>query len=188
MVYRPFILLLGMFLGSPMPAAGQRPAPQIVLAHEHVAPVIAILPSVSTPLPAASFLLSRDPGKSNAHVSLLFAGAYERDYTLEYLSPMDEVRTLILTQSSLPLVRLWGGRLQLEAFHSTPHIQNVQLGPFGYGGIRGFRLPGQSYPRGPRPLDLSGLSLSFHFSRDARTGHPAQLWRRLSRIVDSVLN
>jgi hypothetical protein len=59
-VYKPFILLLGMFLGSPMPAAGQRIAPQIVLAHEHIAPVIAILPRVSTPLPAASFLLSRD--------------------------------------------------------------------------------------------------------------------------------
>jgi hypothetical protein len=187
-VYKPFILLLGMFLGSHIPAAGQTPAPQIVLAHEHVAPVIAILPRVSTPLLAASFLLSRDPGKSNTHVSLLFAGAYERDDTLEHLSPMDEVKTLILTQSSLPLIRLWGGRLQLEAFHSVPHIQNVQLSPLGYGGMRGFRLPGQSYPGGPRPLDLSGLSLSFHFSRDARTGHPAQLWRRLTRIVDSVLN
>jgi hypothetical protein len=185
-VYKPFILLLGMFLGSHMPAASQTPAPQIVLAHEHVAPVIAILPRVSTPLPAASFLLSRDPGKSNNHVSL--AGAYERDYTLEHLSPMDELRTLILTQSSLPLVRLWGGRLQLEAFRSTLHIQNVQVGPFGYSGMRGFRLPGQSYPGGQRPLDLFGLSLSFHFSRDARTGHPAKLWRRLTRIVDSVLN
>ena len=188
MVYKPFILLLGMFLGSPMPATGQRIAPQIVLAHEHIAPVIAILPSVSTPLPVAFFPLSRDPGKSNAHVCLLFAGACEHNDTLEHLSPMDEVKTLILTQSSLPLVRLWGGRLQLEAFHSVPHIQNVQLGPFGYGGMRGFRLPGQSYLGGPRPLDLSGLSLSFHFSRDARTGHPAQLWRRLTRIVESVLN
>jgi hypothetical protein len=187
-VYKPFILLLGMFLGSHMPAAGQTHAPQIVLAHEHVAPVIAILPRVSTPLPAASLLPSRDPGKSNTYVSPLFAGAYERDYTLEHLSPMDEVKTLILTQSNLPLVRLWGGRLQLEAFHNTPHIQNVELGPFGYSGMRGFRLPGQSHPGGPRPLNLSGLSLSFHFSRDARTGHPAQLWRRLTRIVGSVLN
>jgi hypothetical protein len=187
-VYKPFILLLGMFLGSHMPAAGQTPAPLIAIAHEHVAPVIATHPIVSTPLPAASFLLSRDLGKSNAHGSLLFAGAYERDYTLEHLSPMDEVKTLILTQSSLPLVRLWGGRLQLDAFHSTPHIQNVQLGPYGYGGMRGLRLPGQSYSGGPRPLDLSGLSLSFHFSRDARTGHPAQLWQRLTRIVDSILN
>ena len=187
MVYKPFIVLLGMFLSSHMPAAGQTTAPQIVLAREHVAPVIAILPRASTPLPATSFLLSRDPGKPNTHVRLLFEGAYERDYTLEHLSPMDEVKTLTLTQRSLPLVRLWGGRLQLEAFHSTPHIHNDQLGFFG-GGMPGVRLAGQRYPSGPRPLDLSGLSLSFHFSRDARTGHPAQLWRRLTRIVDSVLN
>jgi hypothetical protein len=170
-----------------MAAAGQTTAPQIILAHEHVAPVIATLPRVSTLLTAASFLLSRDPGRPSTHASLLFEGAYERDYTLEHLSPMDEVKTLTLTQWSLPLVRLWGGRLQLEAFHSTPHIQNDQWGPFG-AAVRSFRPPGQRYPGGPRPLDLSGLSLSFHFSRDARTAHPAQLWRRLTRIVDSALN
>jgi hypothetical protein len=185
-VYKPF-LLLGMFLSSHLPAAGQTTAPQIVLAHEHVAPVLAILPRASTSLPATSFLLSRDPGKPNAYISLPFEGAYERDYTLEHLSPMDEVKTLTLTQRSLPLVRLWGGRVQLEAFHSTPHIRNDQLGFFG-GGMPGFRLPGQRYSSGPRPLDLSGLSVSFHFSRDARTGHPAQLWQRLTRMVDAVLN
>jgi hypothetical protein len=183
-VYKPFIVLLGMFLSSHMPAAGQATAPQITLPHEQATPVIAIIPRVSNPLPAASFLLSRDPGKPNAHVSLLFEGAYERDYTLEHLLPMNEVKTLTLTQWSLPLVRLWGGRLQLEAFHSTPHIQNDQLGRYG-GGMRG---SGQRYPSGPRSLDRSGLSLSFHFSRDARTAHPAQLWRRLTRIVDSALN
>ena len=186
-VYKRFILLLGVFLSSHVPAAGQTTAPQIVLAHEHVAPALAILPTLSTPFPATSFLLSRDAGKSNNHVRLLFEGAYERDYTLEHLSPMDEVKTLTLTQRSLPLVRLWGGRLQLEAFHSTPHIHNDQLGPFG-GGMPGFRLPGQRYPSGPRPLNLSGLSLSLHFSRDARTGHPAELWHRLTRMVDAVLN
>jgi hypothetical protein len=98
---------------------------------------------------------------------------------------MDDVRTLILTQSSLPLGRLWGGRLQLDAFQSTLHLQNV---PFGNGGMRDSRFSGQSYPGGPRSIHLSGLSLSFHFSRDARTGHPAQLWRRLARSVVAALN
>lgn len=188
MVYKPFILLLGVFLSSHMPAAGQTLAPQIDLAQAHVAPVMAMLPMVSTPLPAASFTLSREKGKSNTHFSLLVARTYEPDYTLQHLSPLDQVKTLILTQSSLPLVRLWGGRLQLDAFQSTQHLQNVQLGNFGYGGVRGSHLLGQSYPGGPRSLRLSGLSLTFHFARDERTSHPAQPWRHLTRVVSAVLN
>jgi hypothetical protein len=139
-------------------------------------------------LPAFSFLLFRDAEKSNAHFSREFAGAYQRDYSLEHLSPMNEVRTLILTQSSLPLIQLWGGRLQLDAFQSTIRIQNEQLGLVGSGGIRGARLSGQSYPGGLRSVHLSGLSLSFRFGRDARTGHAAQLWRHVTRMMEAVLN
>jgi hypothetical protein len=42
-LYQRFILLLGMFLGSYVPMAGQTPAPQIVLAQEHILPSIANL-------------------------------------------------------------------------------------------------------------------------------------------------
>jgi hypothetical protein len=101
---------------------------------------------------------------------------------------MEQVKTLLLTRSSLPLVQLWGGRLQLDAFQSTLHIQNVQLGPLGYGAAQGFRSPQQSYLGGPRSLHFSGLSVSFHFGRDARTGRPTQAWQRLARIVGGVLN
>jgi hypothetical protein len=184
-IRKPFILLLGVFLGSHGPAVAQTPAPKIVLAQEHVAPITPTLSTVTSLLPAASFLLSQEPAKPNAHLSLVSARAYARDYSLEHLSPMDDVRTLILTQSSLPLVRLWGGRLQLEAFQSTLHLQNV---PFGTGGMRDSPLSGQSYPGGPRSIHLSGLSLSFHLGRDARTEHSAQLWRRLTRSVVAVLN
>jgi hypothetical protein len=98
---------------------------------------------------------------------------------------MEEVKNLILTLSSLPRVQFWGGRLQLDAFQSTLHSQNVQLGPLGYGGMQGFRPLAQGYPGGPR----SGhLTLSFHFGRDARTGRPTQGWQSLSRIVGTVLN
>src|SRR5882762_6630386 len=82
----------------------------------------------------------------------------KRDPRLEHVSPMDEVKTLTLTQSSLPLFQLWGGRLQLDAFQSTPPSQNVQLGPSGYGGIEGFRPTRQSYPGGPLSVHFSGFS------------------------------
>jgi hypothetical protein len=184
-MHKRFIVLLGMFLGSHAPVAAQTPAPQIVLGQEHVASIITTPRTASAPLSAPSFRVAQDHGQSPARFSPLFAGAYERDHSLEPLPPIEEVKNLILTLSSLPLVRLWGGRLQLNAFQSTLGNQNVQLRPLGYGGMQGFRPPAQGYPGGPRS---ARLSLSFNFGRDARTGRPAQAWRNLSRIVGTVLN
>ena len=185
-MYKRFILVLGMFLGSHVPVAGQIPAPQIVLAQEHGAQIMTIHRTVSPPLPTARFLLSQDPGELfPARFSLLFAGAYQHDPSQEHFSPMDVVKTLTLTQSSLPLFQLWGGRLQLGAFQSTLRSQNV---PLGYGGMEGFRPTRQSYPGGPLSVHFSGLSLSFHFGRDSRTRHPTQVWRRMTRFVGTVLN
>jgi len=188
MTYKPFILLLGIFLGSHRPAVAQTPTPQIILTQQHIVPAFVILPTLSTALPAFSFLLFQHPAKFNPHFSRQFAGTYQGDYSLEHLSPMNEVRTVILTQSSLPLVQFWGGRMQLDAFQSTLHIQNGQLGLAGVGPVAGSLVSGQSYPGGPCSVHLSGLSLSFRFGRDARPEHPARLWRRLTHMVDAVLN
>jgi hypothetical protein len=182
-----FLLLLGLFLGSLVPAVAQTPAPSNVLAQQHVAPIITMLPTVSTPLPAASFLLSKGE-KSNARFSLMFAEAYKRDHSLEHLSPLNEVKTLSLTWSSLPLVQLCRGRLQLDVFQSTLHIRDALLNPFDNGGMRGSQLPGHGYLGMPPSVNLSGLNLGFHFGRNAQTGDPARSWRRLSRILGTVLN
>jgi hypothetical protein len=182
MTYKPFILLLGILLSSCRTVA-QTPAPRNLLVQEQAAPTIRILPTISTALPAFSFLLSQGLERSNVRFSLPFAGAYPRDYRLDHLSPMDEVRTLILTQSSLPLLQFWGGRLQLDAFQSTLRIQNGLLG-----GMRGSRLAGQNYAGAMGSIHLSGLSLRFRFGREARTGHPVRLWGRLTQTLDAVLN
>jgi hypothetical protein len=187
-MYKRFILLLGMFLGSHMPVAGQTPVPQIVLAQEHGAQIMTMPRTVSIPLMTSSFLLSQDPGKPPAHFTLQFAGAYQRDPSLDHFSPMDEVKTLTLTQSNLPLFQLWGGRLQLGAFQSTLHSQNVQFGTSGYGDMEGFRPTRQSYPGGPLSVHFSGFSLSFHFGRDSRTRHPTHVWGHMTRFVGAVLN
>lgn len=195
MMYKPFILLVGIFLGSQHSVVAQTPPPRIVLAQEHFAPVISILPtsilptvSTSFHFPLFSFRLLQDPEKTNAHFSNQIAGAYQSDFSLEHVSPINEARTLLLTQSSLPLVQFWGGRLELAAFQSTLHLQNGQLALVGTGGMRDSRLSGQSYPGGPRSLHLSGLSLNIRFGRDARTGDPARLWQRLTRTICAVLN
>ena len=195
MMYKPFILLLGIFLGSHRPAVAQTPPPRIVLAREQVAPVLSILPTSMLPtvsssirFPLFSFRLFQDPEKTNAHFSPQIAGPYQVDFSLEHLSPMNEVRTVILTQSSLPLVQFWGGRLELDAFQTTLHLESGQLGLIGTGGMRNSLLSGRSYPGGPRSVHLSGLSLNIRFGREARSGHPARLWRRLTRMMDAALN
>jgi hypothetical protein len=205
MMYKPFILLLGIFLGSHRPAVAQTPPPRIALAREQVAPVLSVLatsilstatlstatlPTVSSSIrfPLFSFRLFRDPERNSANFSHQLTGAYQGDYSLAHLSPMNEVRTGILTQSSLPLVQFWGGRLELDAFQSTLHLESGQLGLIGTGGMRNSLLSGQSYPGGPRSLHLSGLSLNIRFGREAQSGHPAQLWRRLTGIVGALLN
>src|SRR5579864_1220499 len=136
-MHKGFILLLVMFLGSGVSVSAQTPAPQIHLAQEHIAPVMTMLRTVSTPLSAPSFLLSQDHGKPRAHFSLLLLGTHERDLSLERFPPMEDIKTLILALSTLPLVQLWSGRLQLDAFQSTLHSQNLGLGPLGYDGMQG---------------------------------------------------
>ena len=182
-MHKRFILLLSVFLGCRVLTAAQTPAPELVPAQELVASIVTAAP---TPLLAVSFLLPENPGKPAAHFSYQLAGGYERDQRLEglaSLSPMREVQTLFLTQSLLPLVQIWGGRLRLDGFISTLRMQNVELGPSAAGGLQDFRLLRQGYPGGPRSVDLYGVSLSFHFGRDAQIGRPAQIWRCLAQIV-----
>ena len=192
-MYKRFIVLLGIFLGSHAPAAAQTPAVQtpavqFVLAYAHVAPAIAMLRPVSAPLPAASFQVYQYPQKSPPYFDHVFAGVYERDESMERLPPTEEVKTLFFTRTSLPLVQFWSGRLRLDAVIGTLNMQNVQLGPSASGGLWDFRPPRQSYPGGPRSLDLYGVSVSYYFGRAARTGSPPHLSRSLSRFVGNILN
>jgi len=182
-----FIMLLGILLGSLVSSAAQTPAPQIILAQEHVVPIISMFRKISAPFPAASFPAHPDLVKSPAHFSHPIAGAYEPDHSVEFRPFVEEVKTLFITRSSLPLVQLWSGRLRLEGFATTLNMQNVELGPSGGGGLLDFRPPRIDYPRGPHSVDLYGVSMSFHFGRQARMGRQVETWRSLSRIVGSAL-
>jgi hypothetical protein len=137
-----------------------------------------------------SFLLSQDRENTFAYASLRYPGSYEQDLRLglQRLSPVTKLKTLILTQVSLPLVQLWDGKLELEAFQSTLRLQNVQFGALGYGGMPDSRLPQQNFPGGSRSVHLSGVSLKFHFGRFERTRRPTQAWRCVPRIVAALLN
>jgi len=183
-----FILLLGVVLGSYVPMSAQTPAPQTIPAQDRTVMSMTVVPTAPAPVFAASFLLPENSEKSAASFSYLFARAYERDQRLEdlkSLSPIREVKTLFLTQSMLPLLQLWGGRLRLDGFTSRLQMQSVQLGPSAAGGLLDFR-PLQGYQGGPRSIGFRGVSLSFHFGRDAQIGRPAQIWQSLARIHAAV--
>jgi len=186
--YKRFIVLLGIFLGSHVPAVAQTAASQFVPAQERVAPAVTMLQTVSAASPATFYLPFQDPGKSAAHFSRVLVGAYESDPRLERLLPMEKVKTVYFTQASLPLVQLWGGRLQLGAFQTTFHIQNVRLGPLRFGSTQGFRRPLQGFQGGPGSVRVTGLSMSFHFGGGAQMGRPTLAWQRLSRMVGRVMN
>ncbi len=188
-MYKQLILLLGMFLCSYAPAAAQTVVPQIVTAPDRTALITTKVRTAPVPLLAGSLPRPENPGNSTAHFSCLSAGAYGRDQgleRLESLSQMREVKTVFSTQSSLPLVHFWGGRLRFDGFTSRLDMQNVQLGPSAAGGLLDFRPPRQDYPGEPRSIGLYGLSLSFHLGRDAQIGRPTQIWRSLARMVSAV--
>jgi hypothetical protein len=189
-MYKQFILLLGMFLCSYVPAAAQTVAPQIVTAPGRVTPNSAMVRTAQQPLFAVAGSLPRpeNRGKPDAHFSYLPAGAYDRDHGLDGLKNLlqvREVKTVFSTRSSLPLVHFWGGRLRFDGFTSTLDMQNVQLGPSAAGGLLDFRPRRQNYPNEPRSITLCGLGLSFHLGRNAQIGRPAQVWRSLARIVSA---
>ena len=182
-------ILLGILLASHLSTSAQTVAPEIAPAEDRLAETVPIARTEPTTLLAAFFLPPENFGKSGLPFSYQFEEVYECDQdleSLESLSMMRQVKTLFLTESSLPLVQFWSGRLQFDGFTSTLHMQNVQLGPSAAGGLRDFRPARQRYPGGPRSVDLYGLSLSFHFGRDEQIGRPTQIWRRLARIVSAI--
>jgi hypothetical protein len=186
-IHKRFILMLGMFMGS-QAAAAQISAPRIASAQKPIAPIITVFRAKSKTLLAPSFLLSQNRENTLARISLRFSGLDERDQVLERFSPVIKVKTLILTQLSLPLIQLWDGKLELGAFQSTLRIQNVQFGALGYAAMPDFPLPQQNFPGGPRSVHLSGLSVNFHFGRVERTRRPTPAWRCVPPIVAALLN
>jgi hypothetical protein len=185
-MHKWFILPLGLFLCSYVPAAAQMPVPQILPAQVPVAPVMTMVRTVPARFFAPSFPAPKGPGKSSSHFSRLLVQTYVPDLNLDSPSPMREVRTLFLKQSSLLLVQFWGGRLRLDGFSSRLDMQSVQLGPSTSGGLVESRPRRLGDPNGPRSIGFLGVNLSFHFGQDSQAGHPTQIWRYLARIAGQV--
>jgi len=177
-----------MCLGSGSPGAAQKAAPPMVEVAGNVTPVLTMLASAPAPAPVEFALRYRDSRQSPKRLKYLLGGTYKSDPSIESILPIATMKSLILASSSLPLMRFFGGKVELDAFQSTSRIPYVQLGPVGNAGARDFHLPQQSYPGELRALHLSGISLNFHFGGNWRSGTSMQTWRYLPKLLSAVLN
>jgi hypothetical protein len=148
-------------------------------------PVIVAPRTLPAPVLTVSFPAQKNPANSAVHLRYVLAEPYKTEQGMDGLEnqfEVEEVDTLFLKEASLPLVQLWGGRLRFDAFTNTLDVQNVQLGPSAAGGLEDFRPLRQYYLRTPSSVDSYGISLTFHFGRNAQTGRPAQIWRTVARM------
>jgi hypothetical protein len=205
---RRLTLLLSMFLGSYLSTAAQIPAARIVAERDRTTPAMAMVQAAPAPLiaeslpvpgnpgifaarllparvPAVSFPAHKNPANSAVHFGYVLTGPYKIDQGVDGLKNQfqyEEVDTLFLAQSSLPLAQLWGGRVRFEGFASKLNTQNVQFGPSGAGGMQDFR---PSRPRelgAPPSVNSYGVSMTFHFGPNAQAGRPAQIWQTVARM------
>jgi hypothetical protein len=183
---KQLVLLLGMVLGGPLPTIAQNIRSPNCPSARRTTLILTTVRTVPEPSLGASFLPLENPGKAAAHFSCPFARVYERDQHpegLESLSPRRELRNLSLTQSSPPRLQFWEGRLP----HDGPlHVQHVQLGPLPAGGLQDFVPPRHPHPGVPFSVGLYGVSLSYHFGRNAHIGQTTQIWRYLGRVVGAT--
>lgn len=181
MMFRRFIALLGLVLGSCMAAAAQRPLQQIATVPELPLPTLtAPLRTPPAPLPTSAFLLLQNPTGFTVHFTFPIAEDRDRDHSLASILPIEHMKTVFVTESHLSFAQIWGGRLQLGCFVSTLHAGNIVLGA---------TAPSREAPRSPGHFDATpsvsmyGVRLSFVFGSSTDSGRRTNLWRSLSQVV-----
>jgi hypothetical protein len=187
-IYKHLLLFIGIFLGSRSLGAAQIAAPPMVEVAGNVSPILTMMGTAPTPVPVELALRYRDSRQAPRRVKYLLGGTYKSDPSIASMLPIATVKSLIFASSSLPLVQLFGGKVELDAFQSTSRIPYAQRGPVGNAGARDFHLPQQGYPGESRSLHLSGISLNFRFGGNWRSGTSLHAWRYLPRILSAVLN
>ncbi len=170
-------LVLGVLLGSYLPASAQTHSTQLSLMQERPPPKMTLLAAASSHLPLSASLPTRPLAEHPAHFTTLLAAVLNRGGSLDRRSPIEVYRTPFVRQTRVTVVQLWSGRLQLGGFASRRQMENVLLG------LLGPNLLGHPGARVPRANKSYGLSLTFRLGRDAHTGRRMETCRCLSWIV-----
>jgi hypothetical protein len=122
------------------------------------------------------------PERPLPHSTFLLGAAYKPEPSLASRLPIDEFRTPLLTESSLPVADLWRG-LKLNVFESTFHSHSWQRGsPTSGVGFQDLRPPSHDQASIGSSVGRNGLSLTYSFGRDAAR-KPVQILRCVSWVV-----
>jgi hypothetical protein len=170
------ILVVGLLLSSCLPGEAQTLATRVFVAR--VRPKVTTTPvRVSlTHFPPRDSLTAGQPRKPVAQPIVFVMSAPDRRPESQLLQEV--VRTPLLTESRMAVIQFWRGRLQLDRFESTLHMQDVQLGPSGFGGLP----PMHDQASLASSANLKGISLVFRFGRNAQVTSQPQAWRCLGLI------
>jgi hypothetical protein len=177
------ILLIGTVLSSISPISAQTatPAPPVqhrpqTMIKRYQDPGTYSLRTVSSP----GMLVQSQLGRVS-HFAIGSSGSSA--YKLDRLLGSENSDTVFASQWRLPLIEFCRGHLQVSAFQTTLHMDNVMFGP-DRGVLRSVGLPRLNRTSQSQSVDLSGFSLGFRFGRDWRTEH--LIASRLPHIVHNI--
>jgi hypothetical protein len=162
LIQEKHILALAVLLSSCLPASAQTRPAQLSLLQEPSPQRMILLAAASSHPPLFAPPPVRPIAERPAPPAALLVVAYKRYRKPERLFQMETIQTPFVSQSSVTLVQLWGGRLQLRGFGSIHRMGAVLNGFSGPGVSRYLEL------RVPRARTSYGASLTFHLGRDAQ--------------------
>lgn len=145
--------------------------------HSFLAPTRSSSPAIHTA--GNGFLRGSEPIR---HISGFHFASYKSNRTLEDLFAVRTNDTVFVSQSRVPLVHFWGGRLQIAGISSTVKMGNVLLGPSAQGALQGIRLTQQARFSAAHSIDLYGVSVGFRLRPLAESAGRAPIWRVLESI------
>src|SRR5579862_9166061 len=178
------ILVVGFLLGSCLPMEAQTPPAHMVLAEVSPPPVLPMILFRASPIRSRAELPEQPlPHYSAPHEAPLLAAAYKPEPSLGSRLPIEEFRTPMLTESSVPVADVWRG-LKLDAFESkeshTPTLQ--RFSPTSGIGFEDLRPRASDQASIGGSVERAGLSLRYGFGRDA-TRKPSHVLQCFARVI-----
>jgi hypothetical protein len=174
------ILVIGLTVCGCLPAEAQTIAKVIFLAQPRSGPMMLLSkpPPPKSP-PRKVFPAINPPPKSLLRFTRISTATYDPERNLEDRLAITLDRTPFVTESTIPVAELWGGRLQLEGFDTT-RTRDPQFAPLGVGQV----TPPASRDLASvnRSVDYDGLSIRFEFG-NSPTRRPAKIWHYLRWVV-----
>lgn len=157
-----FLLVIGLAMGSCLPAAAQTSREQIFLAQPPSGPMMLLVrPPPHYSLPTV-FLTTNRPRKPHGRSARISAATYAPERSFENRFSILVNRTPFLSESSVPIAQLWGGRLQLEGFDSTcQRYPQFELSNVAHD----YPPPSHDQAGMYRSVDLQGVSLRFQLGQ-----------------------